>query len=176
MLKLFISFISDVLLKSKEIHFDKEIRTSNLTVHRIRMSSTTEQPPVLRSDEPTNVVNLQAKSIPKVRRLIVKTINGINWDEFYHSTYQMGSNVAIKGNIVLSKPSYIQEAELKHINNIPVGTFFTLATPQTITANMNISRFFAMNVNARLVNDMKFGTDVAKSTDNTTIRGKCTTH
>lgn len=167
-------FITDVLLKTKEIHFTKELRTGNLTVQQIRMPSTSaDQTPVLRSDEPKNVVRLQATSIPKVHRLIVRTINGINWDEFYHSTYQMGSNVAIKGNMVFSRPSHIQEAELKHINNIPVDTFFTLKTPQTIAANINISRFFAINVNSRLVNDIEFGNDVAKSTDNTTIEGKC---
>lgn len=135
-------------------------------------NTSAEQTPVLQSHKSISVVNMQAKSIPKVRNLIVKTINGINWDEFYHSTYQMGSNVAIKGNLVLSKPCHIQDAELKHINNIPVDTFFTLKTPQTITANVNISRFFAMNVNSRLVNDIAFGKDVAKSSDNTTIQGK----
>lgn len=165
-------FIADVLLKSPEIHFGKEIRAGTLTVHQIRMPNTasTASTTSLRSVASTNVI--QATSIPKVRRLIVKTINGIDWDEFYQSTYKMGSNVTIKGDLVLSKAGNIQDAELQLVNSIPIETFFTLHTPQTITANVSISRFFATNVASRLVNDIAFGNDVAKTTDNTTIHGK----
>lgn len=172
-----IFFLLDILNRSdRTIQFDHKISAKSLVTNQILSNAETthppiwQTPPILRSNNAVQTI----KTIKRATELRVKTINGIDWNEFYKSVYLKDAGVPIRGDLVVEKSCHVHEAFVQEVNELPTSTWFTLNTPQDVAAEMYIPRFFfTSNIQTRLVNDIQFGFDIALSTGNNTIEGIC---
>lgn len=174
-------FFKDVLLRSaRTISFDHKISAKSLVAHQIVTSDTDHmepsiwQAPILRDTSSLSTLSTKKiKNIDHASELWVKTINGIEWNEFVKSIYRKDQRIPIRGNIVLTKPCHVHGGLMvRQVNDESTSTWFTLNTAQTVTTELYIPRFFFTgNIETRLVNDIDFGFEIAQSTDNNTIEG-----
>lgn len=128
--------------------------------------------------------------ISRIRNLEVKTINGIDWNDFYSSLYLKDSPQPIEGiittstfqfenyykfvvgNFILSKSSRIKQLGVNSVNEYPVNTLFTLNTDQEILSNISLQTFHSPHIDTNLINGIEFGNTVARLNENNIIESK----
>ncbi|XP_037045485.1 uncharacterized protein LOC119080959 isoform X2 [Bradysia coprophila] len=145
--------------------FQGKLTTKKLTAKTIKLGGA--QDPNVGTILP--VAHKKVEGISRIQNLEVKSINGIDWNEFYGSLYLKDSPQPIEGNLIISKPSRIKHLEVATVNGYPVDTLFTLNTDQEISSNLVVSTFHCPALDANLINGIDFGNNVARLNENNVI-------
>lgn len=95
-------------------------------------------------------------------RIEVKTINGVEWDEFVRSLFRKGRSTQINGNLIFAKPATIQNLFTNELNDVDPTDFLTITTNQTIETNIVLSGIHAPELRCGAINGMpRFAENVA---------------
>lgn len=87
----------DAIKKSSNITFSHKITTNMVQANRILLNAVPEKFMDELGTTKERITQLQTKSVPRVRQLFVRTINGIKWNEFYKSVYKKNAPLPIEG-------------------------------------------------------------------------------
>lgn len=132
--------------QDKPLYLHGKVRAKHLTVKKITQFNTTSSG--------TDAPILQQNQLQR-RKIFVKSINGVNWNEFVKTVYRRGKNTVINGYLVLKNTSAIKSLVAEDINDLPTSEFLTFSTDQTIASSVFIPRMLATDVQTNIFNDMK---------------------
>lgn len=89
---------SDALLRNKEMHITGPIRVEQLEANTIRMVEPgAEQSIGATVDNDAAARTIEAPEIKRLTRLVVRSINGIDWNAFQQSAFLKNAPKPIKG-------------------------------------------------------------------------------
>lgn len=77
----------------------------------------------------------------------------------------------LTGNLIVSKPCLVEQAYVTSINNVPVSSFFTLHTSQTVESQVLFTHVHVMHLYTNFTNGIHFDTDIVLTTADSTIEG-----
>lgn len=109
-----------------------------------------------------------------IENLIVKEINGVNWEEFSKSVFRRGKSTKISGKLELRSVE-VERLTAKSINNVKVDEFFTTTTNQTIGSIVHFQSVdIVKNLNSHNINgvDIPRDTVTLNSTNITIVQSK----
>lgn len=88
-------FTLDLLLRSKQMNISAPIHVKLLETNSIRVIDPTDGSLSAPLEDPRS---LETTTLKHVNRLVVRTINGIDWNQFTQSIYLKNAPKTIKGN------------------------------------------------------------------------------
>lgn len=144
--------------------------TAPIHTKRLEAQSVNTVDGLVGSSENTPVRKLyETKRVQQLDRLVVRTINGLEWDTFARSIFMMNDPQPIKGTLIVNRTMHIGELITTNINQMPVDTFMTIATDQVVDSVLVLSRIQSVAIQANQTNGFNFGNDVVLLHGNKTI-------
>lgn len=106
-------------------------------------------------------------------KIEVRSINGVDWDEFVKSVFRKGRSTQINGNIIFTKRATIQNLFTIDLNGKDPDDFLTITTDQIIETNMFLQGMHVPELKCGAINNMpRFAENVALIGENNIINGE----